>query len=246
MPLDPVTPAETLEQAAAIIDYDAFRRRAGAGVRARRPARSASASGCTSSRQHRDGPAWHRGRERPRRARADRSRAPSAPARTARASRRRSPRSSPSISASTSTTSPSSGRHRRDAVRARHRRQPHRGHRRQRGRDACAAAARRRCSTIAAHLARGRARGPRDRRRRGRRCAARRRATSPLAEVAHIAYLAGRALPPGMEPGSRRRPVHRRRPFTWSNAVPHVHRRGRPRTPAWSRSCATSSARTAA
>ena len=57
MQLDDVSIAETLEQAVEMIDYDAFRREQARGA-GRRAARSASASGCTSSRRASPAARW--------------------------------------------------------------------------------------------------------------------------------------------------------------------------------------------
>ena len=68
MPYDHISPLETFEQALEMLDYDAFRARAGRGP-ARPAATSASASATTSSRRRRAfGVLRHRGRDDPHRA----------------------------------------------------------------------------------------------------------------------------------------------------------------------------------
>ena len=227
-------PTETLEQAAAIIDYDAFRAEQarafdaegrllgiGIGLYVEPTSIAMGSLGIEAAtvrvEPERDGHGvrW-------------------APARTARASRRRSRRSSPSTSASTiDDVVVVQGDTDVDAVRRRDRRQPHRGHRRQRGarRVRCRCATRRSRSPPTCSRPRPRTSSSSTARCR---CAARRRATSPLAEVAarRLQRRAGAAAGDRRR-GSRRRRATRRRPITWSNAchvctveVDRAHRAG--------------------
>ena len=243
MPLDHVTPSETLEQA---VDHHRLRRvprRAAPRVRRARVGCSASASACTSSRRAmRSGTARRRDRDRARAAERHGRRVPRHRVRTGRASRRRWPRSSPSdLGVDYRRRRRRAGRHRaarrsaaapaaaapRSIARRRGARGARDGARRRRSRSP------RTCwrprpttsrSSDGAIAGAGHA-GARRRARRGR---ARPRITSPRA--------CRRAMEPGLEataslPGAADHVVER---------VPRVHGRGRPRHRRSSRSCATS------
>ena len=180
--------------------------------------------------------------------RAARSSPSSAPRRTARASRRRWPRSSPTPRRRLRRRHDRAGRHPVDAVRAGHRRQPHRGHRRRRGTRGAARSSATRCSPIAAHLMEAEPRRPRDRRRRS--CSV--RGTPDRVDDA-----SARSPTPPTAPPTSCRPTSaagleatvRFRPDPLPDVVerhPPLRRRDRPRHLRPARRCATSSARTAA
>ena len=126
-----------------------------------------------------------------------------------------------------------------DAVRARHRWQPDRGDRRELRAATRARSVRAKAIEIAAHLleaapddleivdARSRSRA------RPRRSVAWPR--SPASRTSRPAR-----LPDGMDAGLEATVTFKAPPITWSNACHVVHGRGRPRTPASCRSCATS------
>ena len=137
------------------------------------------------------------------------------------------------------------GRHRRHRLRSRYRRQPHRGHRR------AARAATRRCRCAISRWAspptswRPRPRISRSSTARCR-CAARRCATSPSPRSPGSRTTPGPSCPPGMRRGLEATVAFKAPPVHVVERVPRVLGRGRPAHRAWSRSSATSSARTAA
>ena len=212
---DSISPAETLEQAAELIGYDAFR-----GSR-RRPAATGATSvsgwACTSSRHSPSG------RSVPKAPRcaccpAARSRSSWAPAATARAWKRRWPRSSPISSAATSTTSPS--------CRATPPSSPY-GAGTGGSRSAVVAAGaarvaavqlRERVLDVAAAALEAAAVRSRDRGRAGLRSRASRRIAMTLAQIADLACSVTRALPPEAQQGLEVTARFKAPPFTFSNA----------------------------
>ena len=213
MPLDRVTPEETLEQAVEHRRLRRVPRRAGARVRGRA---GSSASGIglyvepTSTAMRL---ARHRGRDRPRSSPSGTvTRVPGHRRRTVRASRRRWPRSSPSTSVSTTTTWSS--------CRATPTSTPFGGGTGGSRTAVIAGSAARDASLQVREMAlerrrappRGRARGPRARRRRGVGAGHAGRATSRSPRSRASPTTAGPELPPGIAAGcSRRRVATRRR-----------------------------------
>ena len=245
MVIDNVSPEETLEQAVAAIDYDAFRAEQ-AEAPPPRAATSASASRSTWSRRpasapYANEPAHVRiAPRRPRRRVHRLRRARAGPRDDDRAARGRVPRRRTSTTSPCTRATPTAtpfgpgtggsrsgpmigaGRHRRADPAAREGRRDRRA------------------------PARGGARRPRGRGGRRSRCKGTPTKSVTMAQVAQTAYQQSATLPPEVDPRARgRAPLHGARRHVVER-VPRGHRRGRPRTPARSRSSASWCARTAA